>query len=254
MSFNSLHHITCIVPSSPIKSHPSLEIIEKTIESIRYHLPDNEIIITLDGVRKEQEEYRERYEDYIKALLWKCNFEWHNILPVIHDDQKHQVQMAKEVLPLIKTPLLLYIEHDCWLRTDKNIDFEGIAKCVEDGTANMIRLSHEAEVLEPHKQLFFEREEVNGVPLIQTSQWSQRPHVASVAFYDRILTDYFTPEANTMIEDKMYGVVETAAREYGIPGWSQFRLYLYAPGDDYKRSYTTDGREGDAKYDDRFSF
>lgn len=248
--------LTVIIPTSPIKSHPSTKIIEQTINSIRSHLPDCEIIITFDGVRGEQEQYRDNYEEYIRKMLWKCNFEYKNVLPLVFTEHLLQVQMARKALEYVKTPLLLYVEHDCTIRVDGSIDWQGIVRCVEDGTANMVRLSHESEVLDVHKHMYFDDvpQVINGIPLLRTSQYSQRPHVASVAFYKRILNDYFSPDAVTMIEDRMYGVVEQAAREDGIPGWNQFRIWLYAPGHDYKRSYTTDGRDGDLKYDDTYIF
>ena len=45
--------ITVIIPTSFIKSHPSTGIIEEVIKGVRERLPDSEIIITFDGMRKE---------------------------------------------------------------------------------------------------------------------------------------------------------------------------------------------------------
>jgi hypothetical protein len=61
------------------------------------HLPDSEIIITVDGVRPEQEHYREAYDEYTKRLLWLANNQWHNVLPMVFEEHQHQARMAREV-------------------------------------------------------------------------------------------------------------------------------------------------------------
>ena len=42
--------VTVLIPVSPIPSHPSTEVLDVTIDSIRTRLPDAEIIIMFDGV------------------------------------------------------------------------------------------------------------------------------------------------------------------------------------------------------------
>jgi hypothetical protein len=86
---------------------------------------------------------------------------------------------------------------------------------------------------------------------IDTSQWSQRPHIASTAYYRRILDSHFTADAKCFIEDRMYGILEEAERIDGYQGWVQHRVHIYDPGNgNMKRSYHTDGRAGESKYDD----
>lgn len=244
--------ITVVIPTSPIPSHPSTAILEETISTVRTHLPDAEIILLFDGVREEQENFRASYEQYIYKVLWKCLHEWKNVLPIIFDEHQHQANMTKAVLQYIQTPLLLFVEHDTPLTPDREIPFDGIAKAVISGEADIVRLHHEALILDVHKHLMFDdvSQNIQGVPMMRTQQWSQRPHVASVAFYKRILNDYFTGN-KTMIEDRMYGVVEQACRD-GIMGWHNFRLWIYTPEGDIKRSYTTDGRQGEDKFENTF--
>lgn len=244
--------ITVIIPTSPIPSHPSTAILEETIASVRVHLPDAEIIIAFDGVREEQESFRENYEQYIYKVLWKCLHEWTNALPVIFDDHQHQANMTREALQYAQTPLLLFCEHDTPLTPDREILFKGISEAITSGEADIVRLHHEALILDVHKHLMFDSvsHNIKGVPMMRTQQWSQRPHVASVAFYKRILNDYFTGN-KTMIEDRMYGVVEQACKD-GLMGWHNFRLWIYTPEGDIKRSYTTDGRQGESKFEETF--
>ena len=245
--------ITVIMPSSPIPDHPSTDMIYKTIQDVRVHLPDNEIIITVDGLRPEQEHYREAYDEYIRRLLWLCNNRLHNVLPVLFDEHTHQAGMARAALKLVKTPTILYVEHDTPLTPDRPIPFSSLVQSVQDGTANVIRFSHESKILDEHKHLIHGwAEEHHGALLTRTQQWSQRPHLASVAFYSLILDNYFHPKSKTMIEDVMHQVVEVDMRRGGYSAWYNWRIWLFTPHDDpdgsILRSYNLDGRKNDPKF------
>lgn len=243
--------VTVVIPTSPIPSHPSTEIIDETIASIRSHLADVEILITVDGVRPEQEHRRADYDEYIRKLLWKSNHEWNNVLPILFTEHMHQTGMAKAVLEYIKTPLLLYVEQDTPLTSDCEIDWNGICEAVLSGEVSHVRLNHEAHILDEHKYLMLDDEPqvFQGVPLIRTIQYSQRPHVASVAFYRRIFGEDFSEEAKAFIEDVMHGKVQKAWNQDRVMGWQNYRLAIYHPeGGNIKRSYHTDGRAGGEKY------
>ena len=62
-------NITAVIPVSPIKSHPEIGILTETLDSIRHHLPDAEMIVTFDGVREEQEDRRGDYEEATRRTL-----------------------------------------------------------------------------------------------------------------------------------------------------------------------------------------
>ena len=61
--------VTIIVPTSYIPSHPSLKVIETTINNTRFHFPNNEIILQIDGIRSEQLEYKKDYDEYKNKVL-----------------------------------------------------------------------------------------------------------------------------------------------------------------------------------------
>lgn len=238
--------ITAVVPVSVIKSHPSTEILEQTLDSIRHHLPDAEIILTFDGVRDEQFKYRLLYEEHIRRVLWLAAKHYGNICPYIFDSHQHQTGMLRHVLDDIRTPLMLYVEQDTPLVTDEPIDWDAITAAILTGSSNLVRFSHEAQILECHEHL------MHGTDLCftRTSQWSQRPHVASVAYYRRLLDSYFSPDAKCFLEDRLHGVLDEAWNIDGMAGWLQHRTHLYTPPGNIKRSYHTDGRAGAPKYDD----
>lgn len=249
---NMRDNVTVIIPSSPVPSHPSTEMIEKTIADIRVHLPNAEILITVDGIRSEQDHYRAAYEEYKQRLLWLCNNEWHNVLAVVHQDHLHQASMMREALKMVQTPTVLYVEHDTPLTPDRPIDWNGCVKSILDGTANAIRFSHESLILPDHQHLFFEAEDHNDITLTKTQQWSQRPHLASTAFYQAVIEFNFHPDSRTMIEDVMHQVVELDMNRGGRQAWYNWRIWMYTNPDadgSILRSYNLDGRQADPKFD-----
>lgn len=245
--------ITVLVPTSPIPSHPSTHIVEQVIDSVRHHLPGAEVIIGADGVRPEQEHLREGYEEYLRRLLWLADHHWGNVLVQLHDEHVHQANVTRRALEAVRTPLLLFVEHDTpvW---PESIDWTNLAHAIRCGAANLVRFHHEAHVLPVHQHMMLDREplEVAGAPLLRTVQWSQRPHLASAAYYRTLLDAWFPPTSRTMIEDRMHGIVHNAYREHGLTGWEQHRLWMYAPPGDIKRSGHLDGREQEPKFDMRF--
>lgn len=238
--------ISVVVPVSPIKSHPDTAILDETLESIRHHLRDAEIIVTLDGIREEHEHRREDYEEFIRRALWRLDKKYRPAVPFIFDRHTHQVGMMRAVLDEIRTPLLMYVEQDTPLVTDEKIDVDLITEFITSGRSNMVRLHHEAVIPVEHEPMMHGTDE----GFIQTSQWSQRPHVSSVAYYRRILANHFTPGAKSFIEDMMHGILAEAYNVDGIAGWRQHLVHIYDPGNgNLKRSYHTDGRAGEPKYD-----
>lgn len=247
------HKITVIVLTSPIKSHPSTEVIERTINDMQAVLPGCEILIGVDGVRAEQEDYRPRYEEYKKALLWKCSNEWSNVVPVIFEEHMHQAAMTRKLLTMVNTETIMFVEHDTALAPDFEYDWDKFLKAIETGSAYTIRFHFEATIPEPHKPMMIgEVEDICGVPLLRTSQWSQRPHLSSTVFYRDMMDRYFTDESRTMIEDKVHGFPAEAYIADGLLGWYNWRLWIYHPDGHIKRSYTSDGRGDDPKYEMRF--
>lgn len=245
--------ITVIVPTSPIPSHPDTRILDETIASIRTHL-DSEIILMIDGVREEQEHYSKNYQEYIRRVLWKTNNEWTNVTPLLFEEHEHQARMTKKVLQLVKTPLILFMEHDTPLTPDREILWDSIEDHILSGIGNVVRLHHEALVLDVHRHLMIEKPEHTFKGRYwRTYQWSQRPHIASTEFYKQMLEEYFSPNYYGMIEDRIYGVLEEAYRHQGKAGWNKFKVWLYYPEGDIKRSYHTDGREGESKFEETWN-
>jgi len=239
--------ITVVTPVSPIKSHPDTTILEETITSVRALLPSAEIFLTFDGIRDEQTSRKADYDEFIHRTLWLADHVWGNVVPFLFDEHEHQSGMMRHIIDKIDTSLLLYVEQDTPIVTDEPIDMPAIEQMILDGESNLVRLYHEGVMPAEHMHLMHGRSN----QFIETSQWSQRPHVASTAYYRRILNSHFTAGSKCFIEDRMYGILEEAERIDGYQGWVQHRIHIYDPGNgNMKRSYHTDGRAGESKFDD----
>lgn len=247
--------ITVLMPSSAYSIHPSTEHIEQTIRDTRVQLPNSEIIIMVDGINPDKEkglpDLRGKYEEYKRKLLWLCNYQWHNVRCVVFDEFHHQSGMVTKVLPEVKTPLILFVEHDTPLDPIFPIPFDKLGEIILSGKANAIRLFHEGVINPEHKHLMIgEPEEVDGVPLLKTAQWSQRPHLASTAFYRHLMDTYFTEGQTRFIEHGIYGKMVEAFNIYGVPGWNLWKVWIYYPTpENIKRSYDLNTRGNDQNFE-----
>ena len=233
----NIRDITIVIPTSVIPSHPSTDIIEETINTIRVHLPHNEIIIQVDGLRDERLDWKDRYDEFKTRLLWKCLHEWTNVLPVIFEEHLHQTDMMRRTIDLIKTPALLYVESDTPLTPDLPIDWQSCLDMLDSEKAYTIRFHFESVIPEPHLHLMLGVED----GFLRTLQWSQRPHLSLVRYYRSTVLKN-VPE-KTFIEDTFHGYVQDHK-------WDRNRLWIYFPdnGNNIKRSYHLDGRAGTRKF------
>jgi len=245
---NLAEEITVIIPTSPIPSHPSTSLIELAIASIRKQLPDCLIMIQADGVRPEQEKFRDQYVAY-KLRLWELinarKFGWCKMQEF--PEFRHQAAMMKETIDKITTPLLFYYEHD-FILLPEYVDWRGIVNAIHSKEVNKIRLYYWSSIVPDNKHLMLDEEPVFicGVPLIRTVQWSQHPHVTSVEFYKSILSQ-FSENCRTMIETYAYSIIAN------IP-WEQTRCAIYAPMPYLKRLSHIHGREEEDKFEGTFVF
>lgn len=238
--------ITVVTPVSPIPSHPDTRILDETIASVRHHLPDAPICLMYDGVRPEQEHLREAYNEHIqrvsKSLAVHARENHTEAVEHRFPQHLHQVGMLRKVIDDIDTPLMLFVEQDTPLYTSETIDWQACADLILTGQADVVRFYHESAPPKEHSHLM--REHRDGFQ--RTIQFSARPHLASTAYYRRILADHFTPEARTFTEDVMHGVCQSWPDEH--------KLWVYAPEGTWLRSYHLDGRAGGPKYDDQLVF
>lgn len=229
-----MDNITALISCSPIKSHPSTKIIDQAIASVK----EMKTIVMCDGVREEQEEYRPRYEKFLTRLQKK----YPELEMLRMTEHVHQARATNICLQLVKTPVILFLEHDMAIRGE--IPFKKIVKMITDGKADLVRLLYEDNDLINYTHLWGEK----VGDFTKTMQWSGRPHFASTDYYRRILADHFSPNSKTFIEDRMHGVIEAE------DNWGHNKLWVYTPEPPVNRFKISDGRDGDEKYDDLLVF
>jgi len=237
--------VTIVMATSILPDHPNTDIIDETISAIRYHFPNNEIIMQIDGLRREQQHRKADYDEYKNRILWKCLHEYKNVLPIIFKKHSHQTTMMRRTIDLIETPLLLYVEGDAPLTVDNTIDWQKCLDLIESEKANTIRFHFESSIPEPHKHLMFGLEDI----FMKTAQWSQRPHLSRVSYYRDVILPPL--DNKTFIEDRTHGIIQDDILPYdnfNDDGWNKHKLWIYHPEENIKRSYHLDGRQGTRKF------
>lgn len=239
LSGSELGGLTAIVTTSPIPSHPDPAITVETVESILERVPDGtDVIVAADGVRPEQSHMADDYHAYLAHIVRMSRTTWKGRAWVDYTGRwGHQANTTRHALNHVWTPFLLFAEHDTPLIGD--IPFDRLTAALD--VFDVVRLHHEASVHPEHRHL-------NHGPLVgvgpdtfqPTVQWSQRPHLARVETYRRIL-DEFPSSSRTMIEDKLHSVAQ-------VKGWRWLRTAIFHPDGDIKRSTHTDGRAGEPKW------
>lgn len=232
--------ITVLVPTSPCVLNPDHSHLETVITSIRERLPSAEILLMLDGVRPEQEKFRADYEEYQRRVLWCCNHVWTGVTPFRFDEHLHQVEMMRRVLPEVRSPFVLFVEHDTPLVGD--IPFGEWVDILRSEPFDIIRTYPETVLQPEHQHLMDGR----FGRYIRTRQFSARPHLARTEWYRYILRDYFTPEARTFVEDKLHSVAQDD------PG--RVRILIYAPDGNIQRSTHLDARGNEEKFESLLRF
>lgn len=238
--------ITTIIPTSPIPSHPSVEIIEETIFNTRKYT-DGQIVIMFDGVHGSLEHRTADYNTYKREMLKNISEEkYGNCIPVIFNEHSHQSLMIRVVLNnFVKTNLIMFTEHDC--SAIGEIPFDDICALVScSQEINYIRFHIFDKLLKEHAYLLLDKKPitVRGIPLVRTLQFSARPHIAKTEWYRQILKRYFKSDYKGMIEDVIHGIVPSKYEEYKM---DIFGLAIYTPEGNLLRSYHSDGRGDDEK-------
>lgn len=246
--------ITVVIITSPVPSNPDLAMIQEVIASTRTDLPGAEILIFCDGVRKDQQHRKPAYDEFCRQLAQWCLSQW-NVTPFVHDEHLHQSGLMWKALNEVRTPYLLFVEHDCPIVG--TVPWADIIATMRLRGVNSMRLMHEASVLPDHEHLFLDRHADDPAPWQETIQWSQRPHVASTNWYRQVMDEFFAPESRIMIEDIMHGPAQHgvvldeedryATRIQAEKAWERFRLGVYAPDGNMRRSGHLDGRAGESK-------
>lgn len=233
--------ITVVIPTSPIPSHPSTQIIGQCICELERILPESPIIVMADG--SEDESYFNYLNNLCERFVYNPDF-WVQE----HSEHVHQSGMLKEALDGVKTPFVLYLEHD-WILLNE-IPWREFMDILSVGYINTIKL-HAAPRIHPyyeHLMLdrilyqqggFYDRyqDSIGGEAygFIKTIQWSQNPHLCRTDFYREKILPYCLGKCG-FIEEIIHGIVASSS-------WEQWKTAIYNPvNGDMMRIRHLDGR------------
>jgi len=248
----TIHPVTVLVPTSTIPSHPAMDRVEELVRRVRGYrdLAEATILFMIDGLRPEQAERVGTYEEYKRRLINRCNWdrEWRSCLPVVFDEWQHCACMTRRALDYVRSPLILYLEHDMWPVGE--IPWAQMFEALQQPGVNSIRLSMVPEIHPDHRHLYpGYRVPVNvcGVPLLKTWQWSQQPHLARTDCYRQWMNTYFGWESRTGIEEVLYSAMVNRIMQKVDPeeAWG---VWIYGPEGSLVRCETRDGRGTDSKF------
>lgn len=247
--------ITVLIPTSIVPSSPSIAGVTQTIDSVRSYLPHARILVLADGVRAEQAGSRHAWNEAVYRMAWEAStLGWSNVEVLPFDEHQHQALMTRVALAEVTTPYVLFVEHDTPLCGA--LDFAELVAPLRSGALNMLRFHHEAGIHPEHAWLSpsVSPVDVDGVPVVHTMQWSQRPHLARTEWYRELMKTYFGWQSRTFIEDVMHGVCEVHWREHGRAAVDEWRMAVYAPSGSYVRHRHSDLRGSDPKFPQTWAY
>jgi hypothetical protein len=228
-----MRDVAIFIPTCAIPVHPSTELIQKVLRSVRYWFADEPIYLACDGVARHIRDIPgriENYEEYIKNVEALA-------LPNVHirkfDRWMHQTGMARAVLPEIQQRFLFFVEHDTVI-LDRDIHWDTILSVLSSEDANLVRLSYwEAGIHPEHEHMSLGEFYRDGVRFVRTSQFSGWPNIATTDFY-RKMVDRVPVPLPVHFETFLYG---PAAAD---PDW--FKIVVYCPEGPCQRFWHLDGR------------
>lgn len=243
--------VTSIITSSPTPGtvEEQYQRLMETVASARYHFFHHQQIVCFDAVRPQQAHLADAYNEYVRYAIDQFKRGDSLVLPIVTDSHVHQVGLMRRAMEFVDTPAVLFLEHDTPLVLDLGVSGQASLDLIEQGAIDVLRYHHEAVVQPAHEHLMIDHETVEmlGVPLRRTHQWSARPHLASADYYRRVLASEFSEDANCFLEDRLHSSAQVDPRGH--------RIAIYHPDSgNIKRSYHTDGRAGQPKFDDKQVF
>lgn len=184
--YNPAELLTIITATSPIASHPSIDIVLRGIESLcRYAgLAGCRHLIVCDGCGHEDPDSTKRYSLYKASLRLAASAGMFHTRAEICELPR-RAGLPGVILAgaaQVQTPYVLVFEHDWQLV--REIDTQGILRTLATSSrVQYIRLNREWTyeggwdfILKPDVRR-------RPVPLLRTSAWSANPHFSKMSYY-----------------------------------------------------------------------
>jgi len=232
--------ITIVTTVCAIPSQPSTAIIDEVQKSVRQHLPTAHWLFLFDGIHEIQQDMRPGYEKFKEIIAARIEKnQWPNCEHMVFPEWHHQAGMIREALRVgrVRTPLILFMEHDYPLRGDLPIDWQGIVNSLLEDEFCYVRFALPEETWISIQKLNMPTPS-RFIPVMRTMNYTSLPHVCTLSFMKLLVLEF--------VEGKDH--IESLVTEGIAFKEPQFwRLALYTPPGELPRCYSLDGRRGREK-------
>jgi len=248
--------LTVIITSSLIPSHPSIEVIKGTIESLKFiglKKENSKVLIAQDIARqkpkKHTEVHRRRYDEYMNKLqnYFDKNPDFNYEIIKRQGNTPGLVGNVKNAFKHVKSEYVLVIQHDLPF-LDKGIN---INKIMEDMKSNPsmkhVRFNKRPNIPRgfdgENKALFGNQINANNYTYISTGGWSDNNHICLASYYRNIVFPRCKPSG--FMEKFLNG------KHKGGSGNNEsnhiFGTYIYGPRNQEPQIWHKNGRKFVAK-------
>jgi hypothetical protein len=232
-----------LISTSPQITDPDTSTIRLVIEKMRAYkgLEDVPVLVMCDGVydslrylnqatlesntdpsEERLKERTQKYEEYKLSLLSWC--EKNRVDTIVFTEHTHRANMTRKSLGMVKTPVVLPLDHDTYVQGD--VPWDRMQRVMQNPEVNSVRFYYMEGIHEQHTHLVqYPIQMIEGVPLLKTKQYGDRPNLQKTDWLRWFIQTYIHPQSKMFIEEMAWPVIHNA----GWEGWHQFKTWLYAP-------------------------
>eukprot|EP00545_Synedropsis_sp_CCMP1620_P011720 CAMPEP_0119009040 /NCGR_PEP_ID=MMETSP1176-20130426/4102_1 /TAXON_ID=265551 /ORGANISM="Synedropsis recta cf, Strain CCMP1620" /LENGTH=368 /DNA_ID=CAMNT_0006961479 /DNA_START=77 /DNA_END=1183 /DNA_ORIENTATION=- len=198
MNQSKLDDASIVITSSLIPSHPSVRMINDTIQSVYQRIqglrPDSPLIIAVDGVKPNaSDEDRQRHAEMLDNL--RTNFT--NAVVLTVKERQGLTRCFKMALERVNTKFLYLLQHD--LMFIQGINQNAMIKTMEEypDKLRVVRFNiyRNVRMHGDQKHACFGQpsflNDVNGIQFTKTGHWSDNNQFATKKYYEEIFHTYF---------------------------------------------------------------
>jgi len=189
--------INVVVLANPSESHPSTQIIEETIESVRNFTGLNKahFILSHDGIPNSLVHLKSQYEEYLSNLEIKFNRD-PQVTILRAQKHLHLSGNISQALRIVKSKYVLLVQHDlpfirkieidhCLLALEKYPEIKHLRFNKEEN------FPYEFDCMPPNRRKSYTQHNLelnkNSISVIKTLGWSDNNHLCNKDYYEKVV-------------------------------------------------------------------
>ena len=215
-----------IITSNLIPTHPSIAMINETINSLHRHLIglslDTPMFLTIDGLRPEKEidnkKNVERLGEYIERLKNYTEFPFRNVTVLPNPTHLHIARTVKRAMQFVQTKFVYVLQHD--LPFARDVYHTELIQAMTDHPDKLRNILFKLEGAVGrfpvcpvyNSQGTYPTEEYQGLSFYATKRWSDNNQLSTKSYYEEILS---FPHMNGAPEWGMMGPAKANCTYWG---------------------------------------